>query len=48
MITQSEHLKQAINCLNKIKNKDSANDIMLIREALTRLHYELEIRVKND
>ena len=37
MIKQSEHLNQAIKCLKKIK-----------REALTSLHYELEIRVKND
>ena len=48
MIKQSEHLNQAIKCLKKIKNKDLDKDIQLIREALTSLHYELEIRVKND
>jgi hypothetical protein len=48
MIEQSKHLEQAIKCLNEIENKDSAKDIMLIREALTSLHYELEIRINND
>ena len=48
MTNKKEYLKQAIKTLNQIKEKETNKEIQLIRKVITYLHYELEIRVKND